>query len=248
MEEDVAIAQGFGRWSEAGLPHRGWVCVDHDDLREPCHICEMCQHAKCRYVYLMKHPAWPEALWVGCDCAGHMEGDLVGAREREKRFKSTQRLAAKRPDDATWVTAADQMLAWPLSERERGFVKDMRKRFARRRTWQPTSRQHIRWAIQVIELALDTISGDIDKYLLEYLEFPRLCNRIFEAIAAKPSRWFSDSKLFLRFGRNQRYGGEIDRALKQLEREGRLIKRNGRDGDRGPFAEGWLALEGVYDE
>jgi hypothetical protein len=139
MIEDVA--QGFGRWSEPGLPHKGWTCVDESDLGEPSHVCEMCQTASVRYVYAMRHPEWPETLWVGCVCAGHMEGDLRAAVEREKRFKSMLRLAAKRPRDATWVKAADQILASRLSEKERSFVNDMRQRFVRRRRFQPTPKQ-----------------------------------------------------------------------------------------------------------
>jgi hypothetical protein len=103
--------------------------------------------------------------------------------------------------------------------------------------------EDMRWGIQLSELALDTLLGDINKYIVEYLEFPRLCNRIFEAIAGEPERWLSDFKLHRRFGRNQRFGNELDRALHQLRRERRIIACDGRSGEHGPKAPGWLAIE-----
>jgi hypothetical protein len=36
----------------------------------------------------MEHASYSETLRVGCVCAGHMEEDLVGARQREADYKS----------------------------------------------------------------------------------------------------------------------------------------------------------------
>jgi hypothetical protein len=77
-----------GKWSAPGVPHRGWVCVNVEDLGESdSAVCEMCETTKIRYVHTMAHRNYPEALRVGCVCAGHMEQDLAAAREREARVR-----------------------------------------------------------------------------------------------------------------------------------------------------------------
>ena len=77
-----------GKWSQAGVPHRGWTCVDVEDLEELAQFCEMCESAEIRYVHLMKHPDYPETLGVGCVCAERMEEDYVNPRLREKKIRS----------------------------------------------------------------------------------------------------------------------------------------------------------------
>ena len=86
-----------GKWTQPGIPHKGWTCVDIEDLGSPDHVCEMCELADVRYVHVMEHPAYG-ALRVGCICAGHMEENLVGARKREAAFKSTRKRRAR------WLT------------------------------------------------------------------------------------------------------------------------------------------------
>ena len=66
-----------GKWSQTGVPHRGWACVGIEDLEEPAQFCEMCESVEIRYVHLMEHPDYPETLGVGCICAEHMEEDYV---------------------------------------------------------------------------------------------------------------------------------------------------------------------------
>ena len=77
-----------GKWSEAGVPKRGWTCVDIDDLGEPSQLCEMCETTEIRYVHYMQHPQYEGTLGVGCVCAEHLEEDYVRPREREKRLRS----------------------------------------------------------------------------------------------------------------------------------------------------------------
>src|SRR5262245_50790777 len=89
---------GTGKWREPGVPHRGWTCVDIEDLGEPSHTCEMCETMVVRYAHAMTHPDYPEELRVGCICAGHMEEDLIGAQRREATFKARQARRAK------WLT------------------------------------------------------------------------------------------------------------------------------------------------
>ncbi|KQX38194.1 hypothetical protein ASD04_11275 [Devosia sp. Root436] len=85
-----------GKWSETGVPKKGWNCVGVDDLGEPSQTCEMCGTAEIRYVHIMHHPDYPADLSVGCICAENMEQDYVRPREREKRLRT---LAARRK---TW--------------------------------------------------------------------------------------------------------------------------------------------------
>jgi hypothetical protein len=43
MSEQEWIARGFGKWSQRGVPHKGWTCIGVEDLgREDRAICEMC--------------------------------------------------------------------------------------------------------------------------------------------------------------------------------------------------------------
>ena len=80
-----------GKWSQAGVPHKGWVCVGIEDLGEPNQLCEMCESADVRYVHHMEHSQYQGTLSVGCVCAEHMEGDYVNPRLREKRIRNASR-------------------------------------------------------------------------------------------------------------------------------------------------------------
>jgi hypothetical protein len=75
--------------------HKGWTCVDIEDLGSPAHVCEMCEVQDVRYVHTMEHPEHAEALRVGCVCACRMEEDLVGARKREDAFKASRSRRAR---------------------------------------------------------------------------------------------------------------------------------------------------------
>jgi hypothetical protein len=77
-----------GKWSQSGVPHKGWTCIDIEDLGEPSATCEMCETQEIRYVHHMQHPNYPEILGCGCVCAGHMESDYEGARQREKVLRN----------------------------------------------------------------------------------------------------------------------------------------------------------------
>ncbi|WP_082782262.1 hypothetical protein [Acetobacter senegalensis] len=81
-----------GKWSQAGVPKKGWSCVGVDDLEEPQQLCQMCESIEIRYVHIMEHPDYVDQLQVGCVCAEHMEEDYKRPREREQRLKK----AAKR--------------------------------------------------------------------------------------------------------------------------------------------------------
>lgn len=80
-----------GKWSQSGVPHKGWSCSGIEDLGEPAATCEMCEAVQIRYVHHMEHPEYAEMLGVGCVCAEHMEDDYVRPREREAKLKSATR-------------------------------------------------------------------------------------------------------------------------------------------------------------
>jgi len=92
-----------GRWSEPGVPHKGWRCVDtYDRGQDQLESCEMCDAAEVRYVHVMQHDEYPNPLHVGCVCAGHMESDLVRARGRETRVKNRSKRRAKWLERKGW--------------------------------------------------------------------------------------------------------------------------------------------------
>jgi len=111
-QEEKLVAAGRGKWSEAGVPHKGWQCVDIEDLGEPQITCQMCESQTIRYVHHMEHPNYEDVLEVGCVCAGHMEGDLVSARTRETSMKNR---ASKRK---RWLTRR-----WKVSQKGNPWIR-----------------------------------------------------------------------------------------------------------------------------
>jgi hypothetical protein len=77
------IARQTGKWSQAGVPHKGWTCIDIEDLGEPSATCEMCETQEIRYVHHMEHSNYTGQLGCGCVCSGRMEEDYEGAQRRE---------------------------------------------------------------------------------------------------------------------------------------------------------------------
>ena len=49
--EDTAVAARRGKWSQAGVPHKGWRCVDVDDRAAVDHVCQMCESQAVRFVH-----------------------------------------------------------------------------------------------------------------------------------------------------------------------------------------------------
>lgn len=102
----------FGKWSQAGVPKKGWSCIGIEDLGEPSAQCEMCEDKKIRYVHLMEHPNYPEALECGCVCAGEMEEDYSGAQKREADVKNAARRRSR------WLARK-----WKISQSGNHYVK-----------------------------------------------------------------------------------------------------------------------------
>jgi hypothetical protein len=85
--EKEAISKGHGKWSDPGLPHKGWDCIDIEDLGGLFRKCEMCESQEIRYVHYMKHPHYSKILGVGCICAGKMEENYSKAKLRDDFMK-----------------------------------------------------------------------------------------------------------------------------------------------------------------
>ena len=77
-----------GKWSQVGVPHKGWICVSVDDLGAPDAVCEMCETREIRYVHHMEHPDYSDSLAVGCICAENMENDYEAPRRREQTLRN----------------------------------------------------------------------------------------------------------------------------------------------------------------
>ena len=101
LQESSFVEKGRGKWGKGGVPHKGWKCVDVEDLGEPHLVCDMCESQQIRYAHYMKHPDYEFPLVVGCVCAGNMEQDLASAKNRDAKMRSraTQR---KKWTDRHW--------------------------------------------------------------------------------------------------------------------------------------------------
>lgn len=105
ISEGQAVARRWGKWGQAGVPHKGWRCVDTHDAgpdRDSWPTCEMCESMDIRYVHVMAHPDYAGHLACGCVCAGHMEGHLQSARRREAAVKNTARRRSAFPRSKDW--------------------------------------------------------------------------------------------------------------------------------------------------
>lgn len=100
-----------GLWSTPEVPHKGWSCIDIEDLGEPSESCEMCGEQTIRYVHVMTHPRYHGVDRAGCVCAGHMEENPAAAEERERNARNE---AARR---ARWLTRD-----WRISARGNQFL------------------------------------------------------------------------------------------------------------------------------
>lgn len=78
-----------GKWSQAGVPHKGWTFTGSTDLGKGNEkaICEMCEHQEIRYVQHMIHSDYGIGLDVGTECAAKMGESYEVATIREKKTK-----------------------------------------------------------------------------------------------------------------------------------------------------------------
>lgn len=81
------------RLEEWNAPLSGWECDRVIDMAEgsdctQLQTCELCDCSKVRYVHVMQHQNYFEDISVGCICAGIMEGDILAAKDRERKMKN----------------------------------------------------------------------------------------------------------------------------------------------------------------
>ncbi|MBO9100013.1 MULTISPECIES: hypothetical protein [unclassified Rhizobium] len=107
-------AGGRGKWGQAGVPKKGWSCVNIEDLGEPSTKCEMCEVMDIRYVHYMENDRYPDNLACGAICAGHMEENLALAEERDRSMKSNAGKRKRFPG----------LRAWRLSQNGNPTLKD----------------------------------------------------------------------------------------------------------------------------
>jgi hypothetical protein len=102
--ESNAVRKRLGKWSSAGVPHKGWTCIETDDLGSNMQTCEMCETSEIRYAHTMTHPKYRGQLVVGVICAGNMEQDVAGAKERERHVKNRSSRRLRWPQ-TKWKTS-----------------------------------------------------------------------------------------------------------------------------------------------
>lgn len=106
---------------ELGAPLTGWRCVRVSDHESDDFTCELCGCTRVRYVHVMEHPWFPRTLSTGCICAGIMEEDILGAKEREREvLRRSQRKSNYLKKE--WVEASEK--PWVLRYKHRKLVID----------------------------------------------------------------------------------------------------------------------------
>lgn len=86
----------MARWSQEGIPHKGWRYVDVEDIFEGLsgddervyEQCQMCRNERIRYVHILTHPEFDSEIRVGCDCAAKMTDNYVNPQQRERDLKN----------------------------------------------------------------------------------------------------------------------------------------------------------------
>lgn len=79
-------------WNDPDCPKIGWSLKggyshpksECEGLRGP-NPCAMECGQQPIHIEVLSHPDWPVEMHVGCDCSGHMQGDLEAARDRFRR-------------------------------------------------------------------------------------------------------------------------------------------------------------------
>lgn len=108
-----------GLWSKLDVPHKGWSCLEVEDLQVAEGTCEMCSRESIRYVHHMQHPDYADTVAAGCMCAEKMEDDYSsGTRpSAAKRREATLRNAASRR--GRWLA----LQSWRTSKKGNPWIK-----------------------------------------------------------------------------------------------------------------------------
>ncbi|MBX9804221.1 MAG: hypothetical protein K2Y18_00520 [Alphaproteobacteria bacterium] len=139
----ASIHGSTGKWLNQEVPHRDWKCLEVEDLGSASKDCQMCEKETIRFVHRMAHEDY-ETLDVGCICAGHMDGDLKAAKERDQDLKSRLQRRNK------WLA-----LGWKTSSKGNPFLKT--------RTNKGDNKHHI---VAITKSKYGQFSASIDKDFL----------------------------------------------------------------------------------
>lgn len=82
------VARCLKRLKSWSAPLDGWNCEEVIDTGDAYETCELCGCPSVRYIHVMHHDDYFESVEVGCICAGIMEGDVIAAKERERKIKN----------------------------------------------------------------------------------------------------------------------------------------------------------------
>ena len=81
----------MARWNIPGVPHKGWVLIDFEDIKDDPNAeyetCEMCGNERIRYIHILAHPDYERVMRVGCNCAEKMTDDYTTHREHENYMR-----------------------------------------------------------------------------------------------------------------------------------------------------------------
>ena len=129
------------------LPETGWVCNGISDIQPKRETCQFCEKAQIRYVHLMRHEEWPEELRCGCICAGHMEEDLIGAKQRERDLinKIAREKAAEEREEKARIEAELARIEQEKREQERKKLQEEQERRARQEEERVTASNGLVW-------------------------------------------------------------------------------------------------------
>ena len=88
---DQYVTRCQKRLQEWDAPLSGWYCTEVMDMESDNHQCELCDCKKVRFIHVMTHEEFYIPLHVGCICAGIMNGDIIAAKERDRKMKNRAR-------------------------------------------------------------------------------------------------------------------------------------------------------------
>jgi hypothetical protein len=132
MRQQEFYGTSYGKWSERGVPHKGWVFVAMEDVEDDLVTCEMCETAQVRFVHIMRHEQYQGELRVGCICAERMEEDYTGPRKRETAYKRGLRRAERMGISLVELLRKERGLVSPIVEAE---MARLRKKREENETW-----------------------------------------------------------------------------------------------------------------
>jgi hypothetical protein len=84
--------------------------------------------------------------------------------------------------------------------------------------------EDIEWAIKFSDRSVDAAVGGREKYMHEYFAFPKYCEEVLTKIGSDSRRFRTEAELRNDFRNNSKTGYDLDNVLRQLQREGRILR------------------------